>query len=364
MRADPRSPAPCSCGSPASHPPSNEPDDAPDWPCRPTDPDGAPLLDPEETTDTPPDLIPADTLTDAEQALCRSFRHSGWQTQRESTLRALRSAGYGPARLERFVSCGDTAFVLTTGGDNPLYRIASNRCHDRFCIPCSTEKRRLIAANLTTHLKEGPLRLLTLTLRSCESTLSDRLATLYACFRRLRGVLYRKKMLVGGIAFLEITRNEISGFWHPHLHVICEGKFIPQAWVRDRWLEITGDSYIVDVRLIRGKREAASYVLKYATKAISARVWRNHDALVEAITSLSGKRTFNVFGSWTGLNLSHVPASDLAWEYLCTLPDLIRRYRKGDSSAGSILHTLCNGDEHDPLPSDFSRSPPGEVPML
>jgi hypothetical protein len=162
---------------------------------------------------------------------------------------------------------------------------------------------------------------------------------------------------VGGVAFLEITRNERTGAWHPHLHVICQGRYIAKSWLRDLWMKITGDSFIVDIRLIRGPSEAAAYVVKYASKALSPKVWNHPAALAEAVRALSGKRTFNTFGTWTGFNLSHVPPSELEWEFLDTLPNLIRRYKNGERQAQVILRALTNGEYNDPPPSDLFDFP-------
>ncbi len=328
-----------------------------DWPNREYGSDGLPLLDPEETTLTDPALVSSVCQSDDDKSLARSFRHSGWSAQRRLTLTALEAAGFDAPRRNRFDQCGSSAFVLTTGGTDPVFRIASNRCHDRFCVPCATEKRRIIAANLKENLPDTPLRLITLPLRGSSQSLVGVLVRLYACFRKLRGRLSSRGLLAGGIAFLEVTRNQRTCAWHPHLHVICQGRYVAQAWLRDLWLEITGDSFIVDIRLIRGPSEAAAYVLKYASKAISTKVWRNPAAFAEAIRALSGKRTFNTFGTWSGFNLSRVPETGLNWEYLDTLPNLIRRYNSGETLAGAILRVLTNRGDHDPAPSDLFDFP-------
>lgn len=328
-----------------------------DWPPQQYDSAGLTQLDPDEITVSPAGCIPSEPQSDDDRALSHSFRHSGWSAQRQKTLHALTASGFADKRVKRFDTCGSTAFVLTTGGDQPIFRVASNRCHDRFCVPCALEKRRVIASNLQENLPQRQLRLITLTTKASSQPLARRLADLYAHFRKLRSQLYRARLLVGGIAFTEISRNERTSDWHPHLHVICEGKYIAKRQLRDMWLKITGDSFIVDIRLIRSPSEAAAYVLKYAAKALSSKVWNCHAALVEAIQALSGKRTFNCFGSWSGFALSRVPDTGLDWEFFSTLPDLIRRYKAGDTHAGAILRNLCNGESNVAPPSDLFDFP-------
>ena len=77
----------------------------------------------------------------------------------------------------------------------------------------------------------------------------------------------------GGASY-EIKRGENSSFRHPHLHaiVLCDpDALITPSKLSKEWKEITGDSYIVDVRPIRGDdaevitgfMEVFQYALKF-----------------------------------------------------------------------------------------------------
>ena len=79
----------------------------------------------------------------------------------------------------------------------------------------------------------------------------------------------------GGIASYEITNNEETG-WHPHVHMVCLlTDWIDQKALSEEWKELTGDSFIVDIRRIKpkalqsGNLDIASGLLevfKYALK--------------------------------------------------------------------------------------------------
>ena len=78
--------------------------------------------------------------------------------------------------------------------------------------------------------------------------------------------------LLGGFYSYENTYNEKTGEWHPHLHIfgVLE-EWIDQESLAETWHEITGDSYIVDIRRVRkhkelGYGEAIAEVCKYALK--------------------------------------------------------------------------------------------------
>lgn len=53
-----------------------------------------------------------------------------------------------------------------------------------------------------------------------------------------------------------------------HIHMVLDSNYIPQRKISTIWKAVTGDSYIVDVRAVRGKRGAARYLAKYLTKAL------------------------------------------------------------------------------------------------
>ena len=78
--------------------------------------------------------------------------------------------------------------------------------------------------------------------------------------------------LLGGFYSYENTYNEKTGEWHPHLHIfgVLE-EWIDQESLAETWHEITGDSYIVDIRRVRKHKElgygkAIAEVCKYALK--------------------------------------------------------------------------------------------------
>jgi hypothetical protein len=51
----------------------------------------------------------------------------------------------------------------------------------------------------------------------------------------------------------------------PHMHILYVGDWLPHAWLKKVWLEITGDSDIVDIRIVKqgiyNSKRLAGYVL-------------------------------------------------------------------------------------------------------
>jgi len=240
-------------------------------------------------------------------------------------------------RKQRFAMCGSTAWLLESNTDPIRYRVASNRCHDRWCEACAVERRRTVARNLSAKAPSKNLRILTLTLKSNDESLGTAMAKITKSFRRLRSCNWWRSSVVGGIYFHEVTLNQKTNQWHSHLHVLIEGSFLPHEQIKQSWLAITGDSYIVDIRRCRDSRHAASYVAKYAGKAISPDVWHHPAALEEAMQALHSRRLFQPFGSWTKMKLSRSPADDIGWEAVCPLFRVLQLADVGDPWAMTVL---------------------------
>lgn len=115
-----------------------------------------------------------------------------------------------------------------------------------------------------------------------------------------RFVEYAKAM--GGVFSIEIKRGRNSGQWHPHVHMIWLCHEMPDvARLSLEWLEITGDSYIVDVREFYGDSvtdgflEVFKYALKFSDMALADN-W-------EAYETLKGKRLVDSFGLFRGVEV-------------------------------------------------------------
>lgn len=178
---------------------------------------------------------------------------------------------------------------------------------------------------------------------------------LYASFRRLRSSRVWRDNVRGGAAFCEPCWSERTECWHVHLHIVAEGKFIPQAQLSAAWLKATGDSPIVDIRLIHGHDKAVDYVVKYAAKPLEPATLRDHDRLCEAIMALHGRRLVLPFGSWHGIRLCEVDRTT-EWRALAPLGELLQRAAAGDVWADSVLRKLRGVQACRQL--DLFREPP------
>lgn len=309
------------------------------------------LLDPPETPGPPTACSPSPPPLDGPTPLQHPFRHAGWSRDRDSIYRALCSYPVTGNRQEAFATCGTGAWLLRDDTDPTHFKIATDRCHDRLCVPCQRERSRVITDNLLALLPDHPLRMVTLTIRASAEPLRASITALYRWFRILRRRPFWKHRITGGCAFLELTYNHDKGTWHPHLHVLCDGRYLPQPVLSAEWLAITGDSFICDVRLVRNKNRAAAYVAKYATKSLPPGIARDRDLLHELIFAISGRRMLVTFGTWAHWKLTR-DREETGFTFFSHVNDLRFKRSEGDTTAAAILKAL-EAFPSDNLPSEF-----------
>lgn len=106
--------------------------------------------------------------------------------------------------------------------------------------------------------------------------------------------------VAGAVWSYEIKRGKGSGLWHPHLHMIALAEHQPdQQQLAAEWHNITGDSFIVDVRPIGQENPAEGFmeVFKYAVKFSD----QPPADTLKAWLTLKGKRLLASAGCFRGV---------------------------------------------------------------
>ena len=135
-------------------------------------------------------------------------------------------------------------------------------------------------------------------------------------FKALRSFLknrWVKERIGGGVWAWEVTYNQRLKMWHPHFHILFDGAFMKQGDIRRIWKEITGDSFIVDIRPITGEGEDAKLgglreTVKYITKAVAFA--EDEVLLEEFLTATKGMRRIGLFGKAQGYKPPAPPATE------------------------------------------------------
>lgn len=274
-------------------------------------------------------------ITEREEAL----RHSEWRLQRRQVFTALQKTGQKPNVIDSFVNCGSGCRVLVNLQNNEV-RLAANYCHNRFCVPCGVSRSRLIAAHLVSHMPDSGARFITLTLRHNHLPLRQQLDRLYASFRSLRRRRAWQDHVAGGGAFCELKLSERDHLWHVHLHIIALGSYWQKQELSREWYAVTGDSMVVDIRVIRDPGKVAGYVAKYAGKPLDSWTAAQPDALQEIVVSLKGRRMFTTFGSWRGIKFDQPIDPAVRWTDLGSYDQLCADAAAGDPHALRIWEAL------------------------
>lgn len=118
--------------------------------------------------------------------------------------------------------------------------------------------------------------------------------------RRQRGRGSSLDGVQGAVWSYEVKRGSGSGMWHPHLHMIALAEQQPdQDQLASEWRNITGDSFIVDVRPIDQEDPASGFVevFKYAVKFSD----QEPADTVYAFQTLRGKRLLASAGVFRGV---------------------------------------------------------------
>lgn len=268
-----------------------------------------------------------------------AFRHSGWAARRRQVRSALLAAGVGSKRIAAFDECGWGGWVWQDKQDPNIFKVTANHCHDRWCLPCGAARGRTIARNLATIAKDQRIRFVTLTLNHRDQPLKLSLKQLGKYFSRLRRSKFWQSVVSAGAAFLEIKRSPSTHGWHPHLHIVVTGKFIPHAMLKAIWHRITGDSYIVDIRPVRSHDQLIRYVTKYVSKPLDNSIFESPDTTEQAIRAMHGKRTCTTFGAWRGQDLTN-ESDETEWISVAPLDELLHDARNGDEGAKYVLSRL------------------------
>lgn len=315
-------------------------------------------LEPEETSVSPDDSPrfashePANIdysvtpISDTETRL----RHSGWYKNRLKVYQSLRRTQQTANRLDAFCHCGGGC-VVQRHETSGKHRLVGNYCHDRFCLPCGMTRARRLAAALRKRMEGKVTRMTTLTLRHSQTPLADQVDRLIGSFRKLRQRKATARAYRAGVAFLEVKWKAHSRTWHPHLHVLTEGDYVPQTTIAKAWHAITGDSYIVHVTRIEAADRMVAYVTKYASKPMDSTVFADPAALDELVISLKGRRLNQTFGGWTKLIDEDPTEEGAGWVTVGTLSSLQADAAGGDAVAAAILAELTAPRKTWPIPA-------------
>jgi hypothetical protein len=175
--------------------------------------------------------------------------------------------------------------------------VLSYSCGLRWCPLCAKSRAFRVTNGVAEWLQHHPRpKLLTLTLKHSADSLSSQIDRLYASFRVFRDIAWLKRSIKGGIWFFQLKWIAETESWHPHLHVLLHSEYLPHASLKSSWRAITGDSDVVDIRVIYSPKKASEYVARYAARPTQLSPL-SLPQRVEVFDSMHGRRLCGKFGT-------------------------------------------------------------------
>ena len=262
---------------------------------------------------------------------------------------------------QRVVACGDYLLFRHFFTVDKVKLHAAQFCKAHLLCPLCAIRRgaKALAAYLqrweAIRLQRPTLRpfLVTLTVKDGPD-LAERFKHLHRSQRELWMRKHRGRGSVlddvqGAVWSYEVKRGEGSGQWHPHLHMIALAEVEPSAERLSReWHEITGDSFIVDVRPISQDDPVSGFieVFKYAVKFSD----QEPADTVHAWATLRGKRLLGSAGCFRGVEIPEDLTDDASDVAGLPFMDMLYRYTR----AGYSLELVTPGQE---APSEARKAP-------
>ncbi len=270
-----------------------------------------------ETVAFTPSLDTVQQVDNAE----REFRRASQSKSERWTLRTPTKRDI-VARLER-VSAKDalrlkqccSAFRVLTCGIHPLRSYPTFRCKKLFCPDCAAERANRLGNQTEAKIAEvmkttkGRLCLLTLTTKNAP-TLDGGLSNLKKAFTQFKRKKVFKERIKGYFGGFEYTFNPKTNDFHIHLHlIVLRGKFWNQSDISDAWRDVTGDSFIVDIREIKDAHKGVKEVCKYVVKSNDLMKMPD-EKFLEVVKMKKGTRMFITGGCFYNVKLDDADETD------------------------------------------------------
>lgn len=258
------------------------------------------------------------------------------------------------AKLHRFDDCRKRA-SFAVHRETGRVRVLSSACRDRWCVFCARARASEVSEQVNDWLNrvKNP-RTLTLTLKSSSAPLADQIDSLYKSFRAFRKLKEIRSTIKAGIWFFQITWNDETRQYHPHLHCLIIGKWKPTEFYSVLWSQVTHGSMIVHIRAAKNPRATADYVGRYVARpALLSKL--PPECAVEIIQAFHGRR---LFGTWGPKpirpEIRRRRLDRSAWEILKSWIEVFTE--RGRNTTAMIIWNCWKSRE--PLPEFIWRKPP------
>lgn len=172
----------------------------------------------------------------------------------------------------------------------------------------------------------------------------------------LRKSSFWRRNVTGGMYTVQITRNNNTGMWHPHLHCIIDGDYLPHDQIREAWRDALNRKsglwsigpeapLVVDIRAVPSRKRAARYIARYVCSPNDLSTW-GEIATLEYCDATHGLRMLTMFGSLHGSKMPPRDPGDTQdlGEFVTSMETANRHADNGDRETRRALSLLGSGD--------------------
>jgi hypothetical protein len=151
------------------------------------------------------------------------------------------------------------------------------RCRSWGCDECADRRKKQLIAQA---IGGKPNLFITLTIRRHPGRTPESAARELARGWRLLRLRIMRDRKWKRLPFIAVFEPHASGW--PHIHILLRSKYIDQAWLSTQWLDITKDSFKIDIRRTDDPGRSAGYCAKYCGKGTAKfgtckRYWQSAD---------------------------------------------------------------------------------------
>ena len=296
-------------------------------------------MQPPDHKERSPDLVEQDEASGIEALPKRVGRYAEAKKRALDVAEYIDSQQQAPSLVRRLRTCGEYLWFRHYPTVDEVRLHAAQFCKKHLLCPLCAVRRgaKALGAYLPRYEALQALQprlkpfLVTLTVKDGDD-LAERFGHLMRGQRELwmrkhRGRGSAVDCIEAGVWSYEVKLGANSGLWHPHLHMVAMAEEAPdQERLSREWHDITGDSFIVDVRPIDQADPASGFleVFKYALKFSDMEPADTY----AAFRVLGGRRLVGSCGLFRGID---IPEDLLDAPMLEDLPyvDLFYRYVLG-----------------------------------
>lgn len=275
--------------------------------------------------------------------------HEPHQKQRDRLIDALAEATVEDLKRQarRMAGCAASVHLYIDDDAEQVHEYV-HRCKSRLCPFCARARSAHVADQMQAIVDRMQTpKTLVLTVKSTNTPLVEQLANLRNWFTKFRRTPFWSQNVASGVYTVEVTINEKTGLWHPHLHIIFDGPYMPWKVIQRLWHEITDGSEIVHITQVYNRQGAVNELTKYIGKPQDADTWTDAQ-LREYAAATKGARMIQTFGRRKPAPIIDTTPDDApapkTWSVSVTR--LVWMFGQGDLTAAAILPLVADRWPH------------------